>query len=123
MSLVHFRDKMPFASGICGAGWQNGQDDNGDDVRAVRTEDRVDCPNCLRSLNPGYIVSRHGKVTALFKPNELTGLVELRLRQPDGREVVASVPLMHLLGTTIKVIQEVGVLGEALVASTLAGVS
>lgn len=123
MSLVHFRDKMPFASGICGAGWQNGQDDDGNDVRAVRTEERVDCPKCLSSLNPGYIVARHGKVTALFKAEELTGLVELRLRQPDGSEVVASVPLMHLLGTTIKVIQEVGGIGEALVASTLVDVS
>jgi hypothetical protein len=111
VSTVHFRDKLPFPSGICGAGWQNGKDDNGNDVRAVRSEERVDCPKCLRSLHPGYVVARHGKVTALFRPDELTGMVKLRLRAADDSEVETEVPLLHLLGTTVKVIQEVSNIG------------
>lgn len=123
MSLVHYRDKLPFPSGICGAGWQDGKDDLGNDVRAVRSEERVDCPKCLRSLNPGYVVARHGKVTALFRPEELTGLATLRLRADDGSEVEAQVPLLHLLGTSIKLIQEVGAVGAEALTAVGAGVA
>lgn len=117
MSTVHFRDQLPFPSGICGAGWQNGKDDHGKDVRAVRSEERVDCPRCLRSLHPGYIVARHGKVTALFRADELTGMVKLRLRAADDSEVEAEVPLLHLLGTSVKVIQEVSRVGADAIAA------
>ena len=117
MSTVHFRDKLPYPSGICGAGWQNGKDDHGNDVRAVRTEDRVDCPKCLRSLHPGYIVARHGKVTALFRAEELTGMVKLRLRSADDTEIEAEVPLLHLLGTTVKVIQAVSDVGADVIVA------
>lgn len=113
MSLIHFRDKLPHASGICGAGWRDGLEDNGAKVKAVRTEGGVDCPNCLKSLHPGRRVARHGKVTVLFDPNDLIGMAELRIRGTGGDETTVEVPLMHLLGTALKVVQNVAeVIGE-----------
>ena len=116
MSVIHFRDKYPHPSGICGEGWQDGTDENGEAIKATRTESRVDCPKCLSSLNPGLKVVRHGKVTALFRADDLLGNVELRFRgaTPDSGETRVHVPLIHYLGTGMKLMQAVGEVGAHL---------
>jgi hypothetical protein len=122
VSLIHFRDRYPHPSGICGAGWQDGTDDDGQPVRAVRSEERVDCPKCLSSLNPGRKVARHGKVTVSFDPENLLGNVQLRLRgaAPQDPETTVEVPLIHYLGTALKMLQAVGEVGTGLLRHGLA---
>ncbi|NUT90906.1 MAG: hypothetical protein HOY78_02635 [Saccharothrix sp.] len=116
MSFIHFRDRYPHPSGICGEGWQDGTDENSQPVKATRTEERVDCPKCLSSLHPGRKVARHGKVTVSFDPGNLLGNVQIRLRGtgPGGAETTVEVPLIHYLDTALKMIQAVGEVGADL---------
>lgn len=107
MAAIHMRDKFKHPSGICGAGWQDGKADNGEQVRAVRDEQRVDCPKCLGALHPGKRVSRHGRVTILFDPVDLQGQAVVRVRQDDGTELALEAPLMHVLGSTVKAVQNI----------------
>lgn len=107
MAVIHMRDKFKHPSGICGAGWQDGKADNGEPVRAVRDERRVDCPKCLGALHPGKRVSRHGRVTILFDPADLQGQAVIRVRQDDGTELALEAPLMHVLGSTVKAVQNI----------------
>lgn len=119
MSPVHFRDNYAYPSGVCGAGWQDGKDDAGEAVKATRTESRVDCPDCLSSMNPGRRVVRHGRITFLFDADNLLGNLELRLRGPsaDNGETRAEVPLMHVLGASMKLLQSVAEVGGPLLPS------